>query len=443
VNRIFALRLKTFVVSAGLFLAAQASRAEFTSLNMGLDYSLRGIAVENNDMNPNTKDRLNYYSHDARFYLRSWLNEDVEASFRLQSINIWGMEGSSDTLVSRYPSTDGSPYLEEAYIHLPNFAWKRVNLVLGRQPITLGDGALVSDDGLGFNAIRGQVNLPWKFDLDGFTAKIAEGLGANDDFDLSGAVLGTNREHNRWELAYVREKNSGQSTYILPTATATATQVTRWFLDLRLFGNLKDAFYKLEYIRQYGDADLQTTPAANMDIRGEAYKLELGAQTDNYKWGRFGVRALYAQGSGDDAGTKGTDEAFRPTFAKRWDGLQRAGYGQHYAATMSDVYDPNAPFSPTATGLPIGFSGVKTMGLGINSTQGVRWTGTLEYFTYNALTKPTGKNDLGAEIDANVLYRYTGFVTFNVGMTYFFPGEVYGSDASRVTRYHGEAHVRF
>ncbi|HRY29942.1 MAG TPA: alginate export family protein, partial [Elusimicrobiota bacterium] len=376
----------------------------------------------------------------ARFYMTTWLNQDVEASFRLQSINLWGMEGNN-TLVTRYPSADGGPWVENVYIHMPNFAWKKVNLTVGRQPIAYGDGLIVSDDELGFNAIRAQMDFfRSRLDVDMFTAKVTEGFG-EDDFDLNGVMLGTNREHNRWELSWVQEQNNTAGAYVRPTTTVTANDVTREFYDLRLFGDLKDAYYKLELALQRGNADLATNESIR--LKGMGQKLELGAQTDTARWGRFGVRAVYAVGSGDDAGTPSVDEAFRPTFARRWDGLQRTGYGTHFGGTLSDAYAGATPFSPTATGLPLGFSGIKTMGLGIFSTQGVLWTGSVDYYTFNSLTKPTGLNDLGTEIDASIIYRYTGFVTFKLGAAYFFPGEVYGHTASRVTRYTAETHVHF
>jgi hypothetical protein len=423
-----------------LLLGALPAAAEFSSLNMGMDYRVRGISIENNDYVSTTGDHLNYNSQTMQFYLRSWLNEDVEASLRMQAVNVWGLEGAAAP-ATRYPRADGTPWVEEAYVHLPHFAWNKVNLTVGRQGIVWGDGLLVSDDDLGFNAFRAQSEL-WKFDLDVFKAKVTEGLAGEDDLDLYGLQVGTLREHDRWELSWVEERNNGNSTYVLPTSTATATKVYRTFYDLRLFGNLKDAYYKVEGVLQRGTANV-LPPGNDLKIGGSAYKIELGAQTDTVKFGRFGVRTLFAQGSGDDAGTPGEDEAFRPTFSKRWDGLQRAGYGRHYAATLSDAYAPATPFSPTATGLPLGFSGIKVLGLGIFSTQKVAWTGSLDYYAYNALTKPTGQNDLGSEWDADLLYRYSGFVSFRLGTAFFFPGNVYGNTSSRVSRYTFETHVHF
>jgi hypothetical protein len=424
-----------------LLSGATLARAEKTSLDLGLDYRLRGVSIGNNDMDKRTKDSLSYYSQSARFYMRAWLNEDVEASFRLHSINLWGMEGTS-TLATAYPKADGTPWVEEAYIHLPNMMNKRVNVILGRQPITVGDGMLVSSDDAGFNAIRAQVALPLKTELDVFNAKVVETLNGHKDADLQGLIFRARQDERHWELGVIQEFNGAGTNYVLGPSTYTASRVERRFYDLRLFGDLKDAYYKLELAMEQGEARI--LPANDkIKIKGIGQKIELGAQKDTEKWGRFGVKAIFALGSGDDNGSTGTDESFRPTFAHRWDGLQRSGYGGHFAATLSDAYDPNAPFTPGATGLPAGVSGIKTLGFGIFSTQKVFWTGSLDYYTYESRTSLTGLRDLGSEIDASVTYRYTGFVTFSLGEDLFFPGNVFGANATRVARTTLEAHVHF
>jgi hypothetical protein len=432
--------MKKTLLSLCFCLTAGLVRAEHTSLNLGFDYRWRGVSIQNADMADATKDTFGYSSQRARFYLTAWLNENVEAAFRLQSIGVSGMEGSGSP-VTRYPKADGTPWVEDAYIHMPNMAWKRLDLTIGRQPIVIGDGMLVSSDDLGYNAIRGRVTGPLNTEFDLFSAKIAESLNGNNDFDLRGVVFRTRKEERHWDLAWIQEVNASNSEYRLAASTVTASKVTRQFYDVRLFGDLIGAYYKIEVAMQKGEAMLLS--GESIGLKGLGQRLELGAQKDTEKWGRFGVRAVYATGSGDDAGTGGTDEAFRPTFARRWDGLERSGYGTHYAATLSDAFDPSAPFASGTTGLPAGFSGIKTMGMGIHSTQKVFWTGSMDYFVYQSRTKPTGLNDLGAELDAELAYRYTGFVTFRLGAALFFPGQVYGANASRVTRTFAEAHVHF
>jgi hypothetical protein len=416
--------------------------AEMSALNLGLDYKLRGVGIQNNDGLPDTNDNLSYYSHQAQIYLNGWLNEDVEAGLRVQSINIWGLEGSTSAPVTRYPAADGTPWIEQIYVHLPSLVGKHLDLTIGRQSIVIGDGLLVSDDQLGFNAIRAKVFLPRGFGLDFFTAKVKESLNGQKDSDLNGAVAAYKQGDNHWELSWIQEKNNSPSVYTLGGTTTTANTISRTFYDLRLFGDLKDAYYKIEFAMGSGKAQ---TASGGIKIQGVGEKIELGAQSDTARLGRFGVKALYASGTGDDTGTTDKDESFRPTFAHRWDGLQRSGWGQHFGATLSDAYDSDAPFSPTATGLPNGASGIKTLGFGLFTVQRINWTGNIDYYTFDSRVKVPGSNQksLGAELDLGLVYRYTGSVTFSLGSATFFPGDVFGQSVAKVTRYTAETKIHF
>jgi hypothetical protein len=430
------------LILLALLLAPGFAGAELSALNLGLDYKLRGVGIQNNDGLPDTQDSRSYYSHQARIYMNGWLNNDVEAGLRIQSINIWGLEGSTSAPVTRYPAADGTPWIEQVYVHMPNLIGKHLDLTIGRQSIVIGDGMLVSDDQLGFNALRAKVFLPAGVGLDLFTAKVQESLNGQKDSDLNGAVVGFNQGDNKWELSWIQEENKSPSAYLLGGSTTTATRVSRTFYDLRLFGDLKDAYYKLEFAMGQGHSQ---TSAGDVKIQGIGEKIELGAQSDTARFGRFGVKALYASGSGDDPGTTDKDESFRPTFAQRWDGLQRKGWGQHFGGTLSDGYDPNFPFSPTATGLPNGASGIKTLGFGIFTVQRVNWTGNIDYYTFDSRVKVPGSNQksIGAELDLGLAYRYTGYVTFGLGAATFFPGDVYGENVSKVTRYTAETEIHF
>lgn len=428
--------------SLGIFLllTAGASWGDVTSLNLGLDYRVRALSITNPDYKDSTKDAFSSQSQVLRAYMTAWLNEDVEAALRVQSLSLWGAEGSGKP-ITRYPSADGSPWIEEAYIHLPHFFWGKTDLVVGRQPYELGDGTLVASDQLGFNGLRARFGLWWGFDVDILGAKVQDKVAVGINQGLVAGTLGWERGFNRWTLSCVQESRTGAQTYVLATGTTTSLSDSRRFYSLRLHGNLKDAYYKLEYDLQDGSAAVD--PVGRIALSGQGYKIELGAQNDTPRYGRFGVRGIFASGSADDPGTKDQDEAFRPTYAHRWDGFERAGYGQFFAATLSDALDPTQPYARDVTGLPSGFSGVRTLGLGVFTTQKVNWTGALDYYTYETVNKPTGSNKLGAEVDADITYRYTGFVTLNVGVAYFIPGEVFGPDKARAMRTYAEAHVRF
>lgn len=414
--------------------------SETSTLNIGVDYKLTAVMSDNDAVVPAAGPSLNYYTHQIRPYVTTQLNSQVEAVFRLQSINLWGQESSTGPAGTRFPKADGTPWVENAYLRIPGLAWDRLDLILGRQPLLIGDGTLVSDDNAGMNALRAKIALPKGMSLDLFTAKVAEAAGGNNDFDLKGAVWEVAQGDTHWELAWIQESNGAPSVYPLAGTTTAVSHIQRTFYDLRIFGDLRDAYYKLELGLQ-GGAIRQAT-GGDIALSGVAQRVEVGAQTDTVRFGRFGVWAVYASGSGDDPSTPTEDEAFRATFAKRWDGLRRTGLGQYYAATLSDAHDPASPFSSESTGLPAGASGIKTIGLGLSTVQKVRWTASLGYYVYDSKRKVAGKNSLGAELDAVLEFRPTD-VGFRFGAATFFPGDLYGPSAAKVTRLTAETTFHF
>src|SRR5215472_5958909 len=81
-----------------------------------------------------------------------------------------GIAGSSATTISnptinpagnRYPSTSFSPWLQWAYMKANQMYDEPIDVTIGRQPIVLGDGFILSDDDLGFTGIRVDSRLPW------------------------------------------------------------------------------------------------------------------------------------------------------------------------------------------------------------------------------------------------------------------------------------------
>jgi hypothetical protein len=227
-------------------------------------------------------------------------------------------------------------------------------LTVGRQPLAWGDGHILADDELGFNAIRLQAKSPWQkfdFDFDAFTAKISEGLQSNGDTDLHGAMISTQREIFKWELMGLWENNNSNENYQMgaETSSVAVPHLKRQIYGVRAQSNLKDAYLKGEYYIQRGEVDRKTSGLSNVELGGRAYSFGLGGKSNNTKFGRFGAAADYSEGSGDNPDTLGTDEAFRAPFASRWSGLERSGNGRYFASTFSDVYSSSNPFSPASS----------------------------------------------------------------------------------------------
>jgi hypothetical protein len=141
---------------------------------LGADYLLRGVSMVERDR---TIESNRYYDQQLQAYLTTDLSRDVEASVRVQSITPWGLEGSTNPLRTRYPDANGNLWVQNAYARMPHLFKDHLIMTVGRQPIQWGDGRILSDDDLGFDAIRAQAKSPFRrvpFDIEGFTAKIHE-----------------------------------------------------------------------------------------------------------------------------------------------------------------------------------------------------------------------------------------------------------------------------
>jgi len=416
-----------------------------TNLNLGADYMVRGVGIKERD---STFPGDHYYDQRLQGYMIADLSEDVEATVRVQSITPWGLESSTTPLITRYPNANGGLWLQNAFIRLPKIYQDKAVLTIGRQPIQWGDGLILGDDELGFNAIRLQLKSPWEqlgADLDVFTAKISEGLQTSQDTNLSGALLGIDRDLVRWELMGLFENSNNLQNYEAgsDTTTTVATKIDRKIFGARIRTTVKDAYIRAEYYIQNGSVR-RLPPSQDIKLGGSAYSIGLGAKANTERYGRFGAVGEYSESSGDDPNTQGQDEAFRPTFASRWSGLERKGWGRYFAATLADAYSPTSPFAPassTNTGLPPGESGIQSIHIGIEATPWAKWTFTVDYYQYKANKSVTGPKDLGTEFDYGVVFRYSGLVYFRGSTNLFTPGTAY-QFASTTTQKASESDIQ-
>lgn len=428
------MRVRRF--SKSLWMAGFASlgalspfQAAATSLSIGADSYVRGVSVKSHDLNfPSNK----YYTQRLQAYMIADLTQDVEATLRVQSINPWGLEGSTTPLVTRYPNANGTPWIQNAFIRLPNIWRNNATVTVGRQPIQWNDGQILSDDELGFNAIRAQFNSPWRalpFDVDGFTAKISESLTQDTDTDLHGALLGFDYKYARWDFMGLFESRRGTQNYNVGSSTTpfSASKVDRQIFGVFGRANLVDAYVKGAFYFQNGDVK-RSGGGQDVSLSGTAYMIGLGGKTTTRRIGRFGALLEYAVGDGDESSSADEDEAFRAPFGSRWAGLERRGYGRYFAATFSDVYSSTSPFAPVGTnntGLPAGMSGVQSTRFGLEATPFANWTFTFEYLQYKAQERIVGEKELGKEFDYGFIYRYSGLVTVRGSINKFTPGKAF------------------
>lgn len=423
-----------------------SASASAASLNLGADLRLKTRALSNPDFKNETNDHLNYTSQRLRLYLESKLKDNLEFNLWAQAIAPWGLEGSTQIAkATRYPSADGSVWIEQAYVMLqpaPDTRWP-ITLSLGRQPYILGEGFLVSDDTLGFDSVSLAAGTPWKIDGEIFTAKARENLGGQTDRDLNIAMIGYDKQYTRLEAAYVAETDKTGAVYTVPATGASilTSETKRTFYDFRLKGDLKDAYYKLEYALQNGSIT-QPNGLGSFKLSGTGLVAGVGGRADSLRFGKAGAYVEWAEGSGDDPSTA-EDESFRPTYARRWNGLERIGYGNLFAATASDAFPFTTPFDTEKRGMPAGSSGIQTLALKLDAVPHPDITVILGFYTYKARTTQASSNKLGSELDMEVEYRLYDNLHFNAGFNNFVPGEAFGQAISRIREFSLSAFCKY
>ena len=113
-----------------------------------------------------------YYSQRALAHIGGKFSPNIEFMTQFQALGVAGSTGSVTNPTvnpggNRYPNTNFTPWIQWAYMKASQLYDAPIDLTIGRQPITLGDGFILSDDDLGFTGIRmDKSRLPW-YDLQG------------------------------------------------------------------------------------------------------------------------------------------------------------------------------------------------------------------------------------------------------------------------------------
>jgi hypothetical protein len=486
-------------VALGLFFLCGSAYAS-SILDIGTDYRLRAISISNADYGLTSQNYPLYYSQRAEAHIGGRFSPNLEFMTQFQALGVAGSTGSVSNVTvdpsqGRYPSTNFSPWIQWAYLKASHLFDSSVDLTIGRQPITLGDGLILSDDDLGFTGVRVNGILPW-YDIRAnvFTFKPGQNLSnTNGGIDIIGFELTKPVSNMRYQFSVVNEHDaSGSTVYIRPSENAspnnpqflalqntiasqpgvqapsfnqmfnfTATDITRTFVDGRVEWRLEQGgFLKAEAALQTGsvsrDPSLGTSTAAalgfspNVNLGGYAFLVSGGLFTHLSKYGPIEIHSSFGIASGDSGG--GTDNSFHPDFGHQYDGLERSGFGEFYGATLynaipSSSYGASAS-SPSVSGLPQGVSGIRVISAGVTTHPTSLLSFGIDYYVYTAeesanFAPAPSESSLGTELDIGAGFAYTNYLTFRATYAIFSPGKAYGAYETNATRLALEAVGRF
>jgi len=439
-------------------------------LDIGTNYRLRGISLSGTDYGATPDQDFSYYSQRAQAHIGGRFSPAIEMMVRFQAINVVGSTSpatypSVSPGGSRVPNTDFTPWVQNAYFKVNRLYDWPVNITVGRQPMMLGDGLILSDDELGLTGMRVQGRLPfYGLQADAFTFKAGDSIQGSADKDIYGLELTKPFRNIRVQASWVLERDaSGSTLYIRPSENRLdprfdantdfrASRISRSFYDLRVEGRLLEGgFYKAELALQNGRVDRSSATLGSVDLGGYAFLLSGGLYTRFSKYGPIEIHGLFGLASGDSGGSK--DSSFRPTFGRKYDGLERSGFGEFYGATLYDAL-PSSTYNPSSSsasvsGLPPGYSGIRVYGAGVTAHPTALISVGIDYYVYDAQESPgsnfalsSSESSLGSELDIGIGFAYTNYLSFRASAAFFSPGQAYPS-RDKARRYLVEAVGRF
>ncbi|MDI6640789.1 MAG: hypothetical protein QME68_00550 [Elusimicrobiota bacterium] len=449
---------KKLFITLLLFLLTPGYIYSASSLNLDVDYQLRGFLYPNLDYNTKTStDAVAYYTQRLRVTLLGKFIPQIEICTKLQAIGVVGMEDSSRDKPSQYqgfnwqkeypyPNTNFLPFVENAYAKILRVADLPADLTIGRQQIEYpsgfaisdvkyASGFLVSDNDAGMNAIKLVVDYPYKLHTEVFIAKLKENFYPSKDYDINIIAMKYPIKGHEFEFGYILQENFTETIYSQGTSTGITNSILKQFYSVRISKSGKWGYYCGQYIFQKGNISLIDGP--NIKLDGRAIILEgrlFGEQKRLGKVSGFGIisastgkKSLGLLPAGGSFWS--TDETFSPDLTRRFDGLKRHGMGEYFSLSPFDtLWDIPKLQTLTPEGVkPAAYSGFGTFGFGLDFSPWYGWSFGASGFYFSAseahylLTQP-GKYAV----------TYAGGASFSLDML---AGILIGKDLKEASMY--------
>jgi len=346
------------------------------------------------------------------------LETSLDVGLVFRSVGIAGSTATIpspfDSVSSRYGTGDFKPFMQNAYLRVNNLFDANLSLTAGRQPYTLGSGLCMSDNGFGMTGFLAKATNIWKnIGAQAFffqPAKYSPGEASLTGFALDVPAEGL------WQF------------YMLNELDTTGTQSLGLATD-----SINRQFYGLYYALQFGFMSFEGEAAmqrGTASIAGGGGKNTLGGtaimltgkwEQPMSKLGTGTAHITYGRASGQQPNAQNQDNAFFPGWGRKYDGLERSGYGEVFGATLYDAYGSTS----TANGLPAGLSGIQVINLGVTLPP---WHGlytNLDMFFFEAATSASSSKSLGRELDISLLYPFKSHLRMKASYAAFTPGAAY------------------
>jgi hypothetical protein len=379
-----------------------------------LDYDLRFAAVSysNLDYTSQKAKSENIYRQYLAINMIGRFDERIEMSAKLVS---YGLSGKRNEIFNMtYSQDDFSFFLESAYLNFRSETDALIPYILtfGKQYFTVGDGFIIDSNQNGLLGARVKADILDFFSVDAFAGKVDNldfGVyGGNIKFKIFPEIeIGVYQERNDTGFAYEKGVFIDSSAYVIKSDIKT-------FYDIRLTGGNQKYKYRLEAAQQTGKFVKTSTDTTDYEAfafiaEGSWKGLLLNRQSN--------AKMIFSYAEAEN------DNSFNPTFARRYDGIQRVGYGTLFAASSSDSF----------LILPEGYRGINTIGVNFDITPWNFLQTGFGFYMYSASDAPSdagdagfsklygAKTDLGNEFDFFVKYEYLNYFDINLMFAMYTP----------------------
>lgn len=393
--------------------ADMAAEEPYSALVLDYDLRFRAASYSNLDYTSSKAKSGNIYQQYLGVNIIGKFDNRIEMSAKLGS---YGISGKHNGIFSMpYSDDDFSFFLESAYLNFRSETGFAVPYILtfGKQYFTAGDGFIIDSNQNGFLGARVRADITHLFSVDAFAGKVD-----NEEFNIYGGSLkiklapvveiGIYQERNDTGFAYQKGILVDDPRYAIKSDIKT-------FYDIRLTGGNQKYKYKLEAAQQTGELAVSST-TDSIEYDSFAFVAE-GSWSGTFFKRKSNAKLIFSYADADD------ENSFNPTFSKRYDGLQRVGYGALFAAGSGDSF----------LILPDGYRGINTIGVSFDIEPWDFLQTGLAFYMYSASDAPAdagdagfgelygAKADLGNEIDFFVRYRYFEYFDIGLGVAMYTP----------------------
>ncbi len=412
-------RVNVFLFS--LLLLPFASFSDVESVKVGGDIMVRGIWWKDMDLRGDGHRVEDWLDSTLHLNVSADLSDNVSVFVSLINERDWNVEGDGKV----NPDNSFKVDLDLAYLTLARIYGSPLSLRIGRQELIYGEAFLVGANPespapihypygarAGFDAIKlNFAREPWNVDL--FKAKVTEGYGVGNDFNLYGVNTHLSRA-GEWDFAlFYKHQNPEEG----------GTNET-YALSMRGEGDIpqvKGLSLTGEVVKEWGkvakDALDTGYPEKEVNLAAWGGYLRAVYTFADSSQPYFGVRYVYESGDKKADKKKGKIEAFDALCEDETFGIIADGGASGYIDTSSNKR------------LWIFSAGVKPnekLSLEVNY-----YDYRLAEPEYNSKGEEASKN-AGYECDLVISYDYTEDVNFSLWYAFFHPGEyikdMYGSD---------------